>query len=69
MKHKKKLHKNLLVMFSAGQNRSTKNQKILHFLSILDHFKAIKKCKKSSRGGGNPDISGLTTKRFMCVFP
>ena len=40
-------------------------QKIKHFLSTLDHFRAIKiivGCEPlSSRGGGVPDLSGSTT--------
>ena len=50
---------------------------LLIFLSILNHFQAIKKRVKKrgfetlrSRGGGYPDLSGSTTKKtflYVCL--
>ena len=54
-------------MFSVGKNRS--DERILHFLSILDHFQNLKSGFEplSSKGGGTL-TTGSTTKKnaFLC---
>ena len=43
----------------------------INFLSLLDHFQAIKKnvIEPLMASGGYPDLSGWTTKKNMCFFP